>query len=269
MAAQRHTPDVWLVVDDGSTDATAQILRKSQEQLVFLRPLSAPQTAAEDGDRLAVAAEARAFNWALRQVDVANFHFVGKLDGDIVLDPSHFERLLAEFEADARLGIAGCYLEHDEGGRTRLARMPGYHVNGALKLYRRECFEEIGGVQERLGWDTIDETYARMMGWRTRSFTDLRARHLRPSGSAGGQLRGAARHGECAWILSYPAWLALARGARLTTQRPRVAHGAAFLYGYHRAALRRSGRVEDPAFRAFTRTEQRRRLRAVFARARR
>lgn len=269
MAAQRRPPDLWLMVDDGSTDATPVILTQAQQRLDFVQPLSAPQAPHERRDRLAVAAEARAFNWALGQADVAAFDFVGKLDGDIVLNPAHFERLLAEFDADPRLGIAGCYLEHDEGGRVQLAQMPAHHVNGALKLYRRECFEEIDGMAERLGWDTIDEIYARMAGWRTHSFRDLRARHLRPSGSAGGPLRGAARHGECAWIVSYPAWLALARGAHLALQAPRLVRGAAYVYGYARAALRRRGRVEDPAFRAFSRAEQRRRLRAALCRARR
>ncbi len=78
-----------------------------------------------------------------------------------------------------------------------------YHVPGTLKCYSLACFQAVGGVQERLAWDTIDETYARMRGYRTRSYPNLIARHHRPWGSADGTLRGRARHGECAYIVHF------------------------------------------------------------------
>ena len=73
-----------------------------------------------------------------------------------------------------------------------------------MKCYSLECFQAIGGIQERLGWDTIDEIYARMRGYRTRVFPDLIAHHHRPWGSADGTLRGRARHGRCAYIVHFP-----------------------------------------------------------------
>jgi hypothetical protein len=139
-------------------------------------------------------------------------------------------------------------------------------VHGAVKLFRRECLEAIGGIPERLAWDTIDETYARMRGYETRSFDNLVARHHRPWGSADGRLRGRARHGECAWILHYgPAWVTL-RAVKVGRSSPPVVSGLAFLWGYWRSALRRVPRVEDPEFRAFTRHELRARARAAVSR---
>ena len=76
-------------------------------------------------------------------------------------------------------------------------------MHGAVKCYTRACFEAIGGVQQRLGWDTIDETYARLRGYRTRNFKDIVAVHHRPHASADGTLRGRARHGECAYIAHF------------------------------------------------------------------
>lgn len=263
MARQRRPPDRWVIVDDRSTDGTLELAREAARTLPFADVLEAPVFREDAGDRLAVAAEARAFTWALGRQD-PGWDFVAKLDADIVLAPEHYERLLDAFADDPALGIAGCFLEQAEhDGAVRLQPMPAYHVNGALKTYRRACLEAIGGIPERLGWDTIDETHARMLGWRTRSLRDLRALHLRPSGSAAGQLRGRARHGAVVWIAGYPPALVLARGVRLMAARPRVLSGLAFVAGWARAALHGQGRIEDPELLRFARAEQRARMRAL------
>jgi poly-beta-1,6-N-acetyl-D-glucosamine synthase len=260
VAAQTRAPDAWVVVDDGSDDGTLELLRALEAGIPCMRVLEAP--AADAGpDRLAVAAEARAFNWALRGLDLLSFTHVGKLDGDIELPPDYFERLLAELADDRRLGVAGGTLIEPCGERWRRIRIPRHHVHGALKLYTLPCFTAIGGIQERLGWDTIDETYARMRGFETRSYLELVARHHRPRASAGGRLRGHARHGECAWIVRYGAdWVTL-RAFKMALERPLGISGLAFLWGYFGAALRRRPKVEDPGFRRFARRELRRRMR--------
>lgn len=261
--AQRRPPDRWLIVDDGSLDATFAIARRAAEQTRWIEALRAPQRVSPaQSDRLAAAAEALAFAHALEHLGDDPWDVLAKLDGDMVLDPAHYERLLAELEADPQLGIVGCFFEEQRpDGSRHLGEMPEYHVNGALKTWRRACWEEIGGIVERLGWDTIDETRARMLGWRTRSLRDVRALHLRPSGSVGGVLRGRARHGECVWLVNYPPELILARSVRLMGARPPVLSGLAFLYGWARAAVRRRGRIEDRELLRFARREQRQRLR--------
>ena len=133
-------------------------------------------------------------------------------------------------------------------------------MHGAVKLFRRECLEAIGGIPERLAWDTIDETYARMRGFETCSFADLIARHHRPWGSADGRLRGRARHGECAWILHYGFLWVFLRSFKVARVPPWGLSGLAFLFGYLRAAARRVPRVEDRDFRRFVRGELRARM---------
>jgi poly-beta-1,6-N-acetyl-D-glucosamine synthase len=256
MAAQTRPPDRWVVVDDGSDDGTLELLRALERELPFMHVIEAPRAApdaAEDG--LAIAREARAFNFALARERDEGFTHVGKLDADIELPPSWFAELLDEFERDPRLGIAGGALVEPFAGHWRRLRPPAYHVHGAVKLYSAECLEAIGGMQERLGWDTIDETYARMRGFTTWSFGRLVARHHRPSASAQGRLRGFARWGECAYIVRYPAGWVLLRSLKEATKSPPVAAGAAFLFGYVRAALRSTARVEDEDFRLFVRQE--------------
>lgn len=263
VASQTRPPARWMVADDGSTDETLATLRALEGEVPFMSVLERPVAAdVEDtADRLAVALEARTFNRALREAgDLSAYTHVGKLDGDILLPPSWFETLLGHFERDERLGIAGGTLVEMRNDRRHRLAIPSYHVHGAVKLYSRACFEAIGGIQERLAWDTIDETYARMAGYDTVTFRELKAEHLRPAASADGQLRGRARHGECAWILHYPPVWAIARSAKVATDTPRLLSGIAFLWGYARAAARREPRVEDPGFRRFTRSELRRRI---------
>ena len=213
-------------------------------------------------DRLALAIEASNFNAALRLVDLDQFTHLMKLDGDIELPAHYLQSVLSRFEAEPRLGLAGGVLvEPTADGQLREIIIPRRHVHGALKLYSRMCFESIGGIQERLGWDTIDETYARMKGFSTRSFTDIVAVHHKPLATADGVLRGRARHGECAWILHYsPLWVLLRSLKVAVVYRPACVSGLAFLYGYLRAAVTRTEQVPDPEFRRFTRNELRRRL---------
>lgn len=261
LAAQTRRPDLWLVVDDGSDDATPQLLQELEAEIGFLRVLSTPEWHTAAGpDRLALAAEARAFNWALGTVNAVEYTHIGKLDGDIELPADYFERLLSGFAEEPALGIGGGTLLEPGRSGWRSDRVPDYHVRGALKLYSADCFEAIGGIEERLGWDTIDETYARMRGFVTRSFPELVALHHRPVGTADGALRGHARHGECAYILHYgSAWILL-RSLKVAASRPVGVSGAAFVYGYLRSALRRQSRVDDEQFRRFVRRELRGRL---------
>ncbi len=264
VAAQSRLPDLWLIVDDGSTDETAQLLDRYARKMPFLEIRQAPARDRQAGDDgLALAAEAVAFNAALADVDPAEFTHVGKLDADVELPPEYLERLLERFAEEPELGIAGGTLLEPDSGEWRPTRVPVHHVRGALKLYSRECFEKIGGIQERLGWDTIDETYARMRGFQTRSLPELAARHHRPVATRGGTLRGRARHGQCAYILRYGFWWVALRSLKVACLRPRGLSGIAFLHGYLRAALRREGRVEDEEYRRFVARELRGRARAA------
>ena len=263
MAAQTRPPDLWVVVDDGSEDDTAAIARSLAEEVPFMRVEPAPALPAGAGrDRLAAAAELRAFNAALGALDWRSYTHVGKLDGDVELPPEWYERLLERFAAEPRLGIAGGDLLEPAGDGWELLAVPDYHVHGAVKLWSTECLEAIGGLEERLGWDTIDMTYARMRGFTTRCFPDLVARHHRAWGSADGRLRGAARYGECAYIVRYGLpWVAL-RSLKVARTPPVGLTGAAFLYGYVRATARRAPRVEDEEFRRHVRGELRGRVAA-------
>jgi poly-beta-1,6-N-acetyl-D-glucosamine synthase len=256
VAAQTRPPDEWIVIDDASTDETPRILAELAREIPFLRVVTRPPRAAGGGDALGRALEVKAFNQGLAAATIVP-DVVGKLDGDIELPPRFFADLLAAFAADPELGVAGGRLvEHREAGPWMIP-IPERHVHGAVKFFTAACFAAVGGLEERLGWDTIDETRARMLGYRTRSLPGLVAVHHRPYGSAQGVLRGRARHGECAWILHHTPWWMLLKAGRLALSRPRGLAGAAYAWGYLRAALRRTPRVEHPGYGRFVRAELR------------
>jgi biofilm PGA synthesis N-glycosyltransferase PgaC len=261
MAAQTRRPDSWILVDDHSTDETPQILARLAERLDFISVLNSPPRAAvATKDRLAVAAEARAFNLALGSVPWRTFTHIAKLDGDIELPPRYFELLLDRFAQDPELGLAGGALREGDGSQGREDTPSDYHVRGALKCYTTDCLRAIGGIEERLAWDTNDEIFARLRGFKTRTVAELVALHLRPCASADGILRGIARHGRCAYIAQFPlSWISL-RAVKIAFQPPVILSGIVFLGGYLWAGVTRTPRVEDREFRRFIRRELRGRM---------
>ena len=258
--AQQSHADLLILVDDGSTDASPALVsdfaRARDQVLVVTRP---PRQATSD--RLSTAAELSAFMDGLSRAP-AVWEYVAKLDADLDLPPDHFAAMRLAFEQEPRLGIVGAFLQQrlPDGSFAR-EEHPVHHVRGPNKFYRRDCFDAVFPLPSILGWDTIDEVKARMLGWETRSL-DLAVApvHMRPTGTHDGALRGFARWGQCAWAMGDPP-LAVAAGAAARMRKtPRILGGLAYAYGWGRAGLRKDPRAQ-PAVRQFFRREQYRRIR--------
>ncbi len=263
MVAQERRPDRLLLVDDGSTDASAQIAGDFAAEHDFAVLLQRPHRP-QARDRLAQAPELRAFHWGLEQVDEP-FDLIGKIDGDLRLTADTLAHLERSFAAEPRLGLAGPHLsELDPSGLAQRDVAPPGHVRGALKLYRRECLEQIEPIPEILGWDTADEIAARMHGWITRSesIPGGDPLHLRPTGAQDGTVRAFRRWGECAWGYGAHPLHVLGGAARRIPERPRLIGAVNYAAGWAAAGLRRAPRV-DADVRAFCQEEQMRRLRGL------
>ncbi len=254
MAAQTRLPEVWILIDDGSTDATPRIMDDAAARYPWIRVHHLRRDGGRD-----LGGEGVVMRF-LRQEERNHYDFIFRLDADLSFGPSLAESLIQEFARDPRLGIAGAVLYEPSPNGWQMAGGPGFHTRGATKMYSRECFHAIGGLTNGLGWDTIDETRAAMLGFTTRSFAHIRARHHRPAGAAGGWWRSGLAPGIAAYQAGYSPLFMVARAARRTVEKPYVLRAALLLAGFVQGYLRGEPRAADPALTRFVRRHQLRRL---------
>ena len=265
--AQSRRPALWLVVDDGSTDATPEILADYAARHDWIRVMRKP----DRGARAVGPGVVEAFYFGLDQIDLDDFDFVCKLDLDLDLPPRYFERLMTRMAADPRLGSASGKPYFRAKSGAWISEKCGDEMSvGMTKFYRAACFQQIGGFVREVMWDAIDCHKARQLGWSVRSWDepDLRFEHLRPMGSSQkGVLTGRARHGAGQYYMgSDPIYFAATCVFRMA-HPPYVIGGLASLWGYVAAWLRGAPQHDDAALRAFIRDYQRRALKRGKARA--
>lgn len=242
MIAQVNGPAQWVIVNDGSTDGTAKIVNDYATRYSWIKLVNLENKGTrERGGRVV-----RVFYAGFSRLDIDEYDFIVKLDGDLSFAPDYFERILQRFAENPNLGIAGgvCYFPYRGG--WRLEKAPSDHVRGATKVYQRTCFEEIGGLVPVNGWDNIDEWRAQMMGWETRGYEDLKVLHYRPTGAAEGRLRGRIKQGENSYFLGYTFPLIVARSAyRAIIDPPPILGGLAILWGYTKSWITRRPQLGD------------------------
>jgi biofilm PGA synthesis N-glycosyltransferase PgaC len=253
---QTTRPAEWFIVDDGSTDRTGEIIDRYAAQNSWIRPIHRKNR----GFRKAGRGVMEAFYDGYNALPSNDWDFIVKLDGDLSFAPDYFEKCFEYFRRDSKLGIGGGEIHHDISGTRKLEVNPRFHVRGATKIYRKGCWEAIGGLWPAPGWDTIDEVKANMLGWKTYAFTDLHLLHHRFTGSEEGLLRDRVKHGVACYVSGYHPIYVVASCLHRIAQRPYVIGSAALLYGFLQAHLSRPPRVEDRSYVAYIRGQQLRRL---------
>ena len=265
LVMQSVSPSEWVIVDDGSTDGTLGIARglASDHEWITAQKssdVSDPRPPVPEYGRR-TAKEAAAFEKGVSCLR-GTPDVIVKLDADVSLPADFFERLLAAFEVDPALGIAGGLCFEKTGGEWRPRFTTGSHVRGATRAYRRQCLQEVTPLEHRVGWDGIDSARANAHGWSTYTIRDLPFRHHRKTGERDRGGSGWATAGETLHFMGYrPSYLLLKAGFR-TLREPAA---AAMIWGYIRAAKRREPQCSDEALRNYVREQQR--LRRVWRRA--
>jgi len=257
--AQTAAPVKWVIVSDGSTDGTDETVRKYSSAHPFIELIRMP----ERRDRH-FAGKIHAFDAGYARMKDVKYEAIGSLDADISFDNGYFSFLLRKLAEDPQLGLVGTPFREGEKRTYDYRFVNIEHVSGACQLFRRECFEEIGGYVpvQGGGVDHIAVVTARMKGWKTRTFTDTVCVHHRPMGTAQhGILKAKFRSGGKDYAFgNHPLW-ELFRVIYQMSKPPAVIGGLALCAGYVCGLMRSCERPVSAELVGFTRGEQLRRLR--------
>jgi biofilm PGA synthesis N-glycosyltransferase PgaC len=261
MIAQTIRPVRWIIVSDGSTDGTDEVVKRFLQENLWIELVRMP----ERRDR-SFAAKAHCFNGGYQSVGECSYDVIGNLDADITFEEDYFEFLLGTFVADPGLGVVGTpFVEGKKSYDYRFTNVE--HVSGACQLFRRQCFEEVGGYRpiKSGGIDWVAVTTARMKGWKTRTFPGKFCYHHRPMGTASsGKLKAWYNLGRQDYYLGgHPLW-ELFRSCLQVRNKPYFLGGALLLTGFAWAFISRTKRPIDPQLVAFHQREQMQRLREAF-----
>ena len=256
MTAQSVRPALWVIVDDGSSDATPAILAEYAARFDFIRIVRRK----DRGRRSVGPGVVDAFYAGLETIDLTRFDYLCKLDLDLELPKRYFELLMQRMEAEPRLGTCsgkpyypmsdGRLMSEDCGDETSV---------GMTKFYRVECFRQVGGFVREVMWDGIDCHRCRMLGWIARSWDDpeLRFVHLRPMGSSeNGILTGRLRSGRGQYFMGTGFAYITASALYRAMRPPLVIGGLAMWWGYVASLIRRAPRYDELEFRRFLRSYQ-------------
>ncbi len=258
---QTVLPRRWVIVSDGSTDNTEAIVREHMRQAAYIELVRMP----ERGDRH-FAAKVQAFNEGRRHLEDIEYELIGNLDADVSFGEDFFEFLLGKFSQLPELGVAGTdYVEGDFHSFKDSYISPN-HVNGQCQLFRRRCFEDIGGYTPVKGGgiDWLAVTTARMKGWQSRSFGEMSYVHHQPMGRTHGNVLAARFHyGRKDYVCGgHPLWQVF-RSLFQMTKKPYLIGGFLLLFGYFWSWISRRERIASAELIRFHRREQMQRLKAL------
>jgi biofilm PGA synthesis N-glycosyltransferase PgaC len=256
VASQTVRPQQWIVVDDGSTDKTPEILECYSKRYPCLTVLRLSDRGAREPGSGVI----RAFLRGVQKIQSNDWEFIVKLDGDLSFSDDYFSRCFDEFRKDPTLAVGGGKICHEDGKVLQGENAPRFHVRGATKIYRRAYWDAAGGVPPVTGWDTIDEVKANMLGWTTRTFPDVSLLHRRETGSADGAWRNWCKNGRANYITGYHPLFMLLKCLKRLPQQPLFLSGIALFWGYLGGYLRKVPQVQDKALIRYVRGQQIRRL---------
>jgi biofilm PGA synthesis N-glycosyltransferase PgaC len=239
--SQTIQPKKWIIVNDGSTDNTSTIIAKYSSTYKWIQLIDKKNRGYAETGRGVM----EAFYVGYNNINIDDYDFIVKLDGDLSFKPNYFESLFNEFKNNHKLGIASgvCFIERK--GKLEREKHPEFHVRGASKVYKKECWKAIGGLIKHKGWDTIDEMKAQSLGWETKSFVNLHINHYKPTGYNTGSYNWTIMGGKSDYYCGYHPLFVITKGIKRMFQRPYMIGGFGIIYGFFKEYIRNGEQIKD------------------------
>jgi glycosyltransferase involved in cell wall biosynthesis len=257
LAKQTVLPKKVVVANDNSTDQTAAIVAEFSQTHSWISLISITSEAIHLPGSKVIRAFQKGFETLGPDYDI-----IVKLDADLILPPDYFETILATFESDEKIGMAGGFASIEKNGAWVLENLTDKdHIRGAFKAYRKACFDQIGGLKPAMGWDTVDELVAKFYGWKVVTVPNLMVKHLKPTGA---NYDKAARYkqGEAFYSLGYGFWITAIASAKLALMKKKPGLFLDYLNGFWKAKTAKKPLLVTPEQAKFIRKYRLQKIRA-------
>lgn len=230
LISQTVLPSKIVVVNDNSTDKTAEVVVAFAKENPFISLVNKTSK----NIHLPGSKVIQAFQKGFETLD-DNYDIIVKIDADLIFPPNYFETVIKHFESDPEIGMAGGFCYIDKNGDWVLENLTDKdHIRGALKAYRKECFEQIGGLKPAMGWDTVDELLCKFYRWKVVTDESLHVKHLKPTG-ANYNKTARYKQGEAFYSLGYGFWITAIASAKLAMMKKKPTLFLDYIQGFWKA----------------------------------
>ena len=250
--SQTILPKNWIIVDDGSIDGTRDIINKYINRYEWINAIYRN----DRGYRKAGSGVIEAFYDGYNSIREKNWEYIVKLDGDLEFSNNYFELCFKIFFEEQKLGIGGGLVLNRTDKGLVIENNPNFHVRGATKIYRKKCWYDINGLEKIIGWDTIDEVKANMIGWRTRTFENIHVIQNKFTGAADGQLKNYIKNGKANYICRYHPLYMVGKIVKRLFERPYIVGSVGLTVGYLKSFMDGNLKVKDQMFKKYIQEQQ-------------
>lgn len=230
LQTQTLKPKKILVVNDNSTDGSEEIISAFAKADSTIQTIKTKASSAHlPGSKIV-----QAFYKGLDSLD-HEYDIICKFDADLIFPDNYLEEIAHIFSKNPKAGMVGgfCHIQTDTGWVLENLTNKD-HIRGALKAYKKECFQDIGGLKAAMGWDTVDELLAKYHGWEVVTLPELAVKHLKPTGQT--YTRHAKfKQGEAFYALRYGFTLTTIASLKLAIMKKKLGFFITYMQGYFRA----------------------------------
>lgn len=230
IAEQTVLPEKVVVVNDGSTDETEEIIKSFVKKYSFIQLVNKKSNAIHlPGSKVI-----QAFHEGEKHID-SEYDFIVKADADLIFPTNYFEKIIEHFQSDSKIGMVGGFAYIEKNGKWILENLTDKdHIRGAFKAYRKECFAQIGGLKPAMGWDTVDELLCRFYGWKIKTDESLHVKHLKPTG-VNYDKTSRYKQGKAFYTLGYGFWITAIASLKLAMRKGKPLLFVDYLKGFFKA----------------------------------